>query len=101
MTWEAMAGEYPWYRHPENAEAVNGVITGTCIDPSCASIEFLMNLLVEYRGIKDHASGNDEFPSTPEAVKTKLSETAIGQEMLTILEDSVYNQLLNGLTRNY
>ena len=101
LTWEAMAGEYPWYRHPENAEAVNGVITGTCIDPSCASIEFLMNLLVEYRGIKDHASGNDEFPSTPEAIKTKLSETAIGQEMLTILEDSVYNQLLNGLTRNY
>ncbi|MBT7203595.1 MAG: hypothetical protein HN867_08905 [Deltaproteobacteria bacterium] len=101
LTWEAMAGEYPWYRHPENTEAVNGVITGTCIDPSCASIEFLMNLLVEYRGIKDHASGNDEFPSTPEAVKTKLSETAIGQEMLTILEDSVYNQLLNGLTRNY
>jgi len=100
LTFEAMSENPTWYRHPENSTISNGVITGTCIMPSCASVEFIMNVLVEYRDIYAAVS-EAPMPTTKSAMDTKLNSTQKGQDMKAILDSSVYNQLPNGMSYSY
>ncbi|MCP5208013.1 MAG: hypothetical protein H7A01_12465 [Hahellaceae bacterium] len=100
LAWEAMTVDPVWYRHPENSAVSNGIISGSCAQPSCAAIEFIMNVLVEYRGIYDSVSAVT-MPSTQSAMIAKLDSSAVGMEMKAILDSPRFNQLLNGLTFSY
>lgn len=100
LAWEAMTVDPIWYRHGENSLVSSGVITGSCASPNCAAIEFIMNVLVEYRDIKKYAS-EVTMPATNSEVTAKLNATAAGQEMKAILDSTIYNQIPNGLTYSY
>ena len=101
LTYEAMTSESKWYRHPENSLAdASGIITGTCSTPGCASVEFIMNVMVELRDIKPAASELD-FPSTKAELETKLRSTTKGQAMKSVIEDTQYAQFPKGLTYSY
>jgi hypothetical protein len=100
LAWEAMSVSPIWYQHGENSQPSNGIVSGSCAQPSCAAIEFIMNVLVEYRSIYSHVS-LVSMPSTKTAVEEKLNSTTTGQEMKAILDSTTYNQLLNGLSYTY
>jgi hypothetical protein len=101
LAYEAMTSSNKWYRHGENSlPDVNGVITGSCSTPSCAAVEFIMNVMVELRDIKPAAS-ELPFPSTKAELEAKLNSTAKGQAMKSVIDDPTYAQFPNGLTYSY
>ena len=106
LTLEAMNSSKNWYMHGENTSNNTGAdITGTCTQPSCASIEFVKDLLVVYRAARgadaQTTSSGTPFPTSKAAIDTILNSTTNGKAFKTILDDPKYNQMLTGFKYSY
>ncbi|MBC8257749.1 MAG: hypothetical protein H8E38_01920 [SAR324 cluster bacterium] len=106
LAFEAMTSSSNWYYHGENTTNDNGShITGSCAGPSCAAVEFIMNVVMEYRNIRHHdsdnASSGTAFPTTSSGIATILESTANGIAMKAILDDATQNQFIKGMTWSY
>lgn len=101
LAWEAMNNPM-WYQHGENSLPSNGVITGTCAQPSCAAVEFIMNVVVEYRDIRSN-DAHEAFPSTSAAIAEKLNSSENGKAMKAVFDSDISSggQFPNGMTWNY